>query len=179
MGKLVVTEFVSLDGIAADPGHEWAAPFDLGEAGAFKVDETMNTECMLLGRVTYEEFSQSWPHQQGEFADKFNSLPKYVVSSTLKDPSWGKTTVLGGDVGEEVAKLVAGATGDVVVHGSATLARALLDKALVDELRLIVFTIILGNGPKLFGPTEAHTTLELVSGKPVGPDGVLLLIYRS
>ena len=179
MSKLVVTEFMSLDGIVEDPAGEWVGQFDRGaEAGAFKVNETLNSECLLLGRVTYEGFVRFWPHEQGEFADKFNSMPKYVVSSTLQDPSWTNTTVLSGDLAEHVAELTAGAIGDVVVHGSATLVHALLDKGLVDEFRLMVFPTILGYGRKLFGQTSAPVTLQLVSATPLGPDGVLLLIYR-
>jgi dihydrofolate reductase len=179
MSKLVVTEFMSLDGIVEDPAGEWVGQFDQGaEAGAFKLNETLNSECLLLGRVTYEGFVRSWPHEQGEFADKFNSMPKYVVSSTLQDPSWTNTTVLSGDLAEHVAELTAGTKGDVVVHGSATLVHALLDKGLVDELRLMVFPTILGYGRKLFGQTSAPVTLQLVSATPLGPDGVLLLIYR-
>jgi dihydrofolate reductase len=179
MGKLVVSEFMSLDGLVADPGLEWAGQFDMGAEGVeFKLNETVNTECMLLGRVTYEGFATTWPHEQGEFADKFNSLPKYVVSSTLRDPSWKNTTVLSGDLAEQVAELKAGANGDVVVHGSATLVHALHDKGLVDEFRLIVFPIILGSGPKLFGATGAPVTLRLATARPVGPDGALLLVYQ-
>ena len=179
MGKLVVTEFMSLDGIVEDPAGAWAGQFDQGpEAGAFKFDETLNTACLLLGRTTYDGFARAWPHEQGEFADRFNSLPKYVVSSTLQDPSWANTTVLTGDLSEAVAELKAGADGDVVVHGSATLVHALLDEGLVDELRLMVFPIVLGSGLKLF-ETGAPVKLQLVSAKPLGPDGVLLLIYRS
>ncbi len=118
----------------------------------------MNSECLLLGRVTYEGFARSWPHEQGESADKFNSMPKYVVSSTLQDPAWTNTTVLSGDLAEHVAELTAGTLGDVVVHGSATLVHALLDKGLVDELRLMVFPASLGNGPKLFAQTSAALT---------------------
>lgn len=178
MSKLVVTEFTSLDGIVEDPAGDWVGRFEQGaEAAAFKVKETMDSECLLLGRVTYEGFAQSWPHEQGEFADKFNSLPKYVVSSTLQDPTWTNTTVLRGDLAAEVRELLAGAKGDVVVHGSATLVHGLLDNGLVDELRLMVFPIILGSGLKLF-ETSAPVTLRLVSATPLGPDGVLLLIYR-
>ncbi|MPZ97510.1 MAG: hypothetical protein GEU96_21980 [Propionibacteriales bacterium] len=104
MGRLVVTEFMSLDGIVDDPAGEWTSQFDQGaEAGAFKLNETLTSACLLLGRITYEGFAQSWPHEQGEFADRFNSLPKYVVSSTLQDPSWTNTTVLSGDLAEAVA----------------------------------------------------------------------------
>jgi dihydrofolate reductase len=179
MSKLVVTEFMSLDGIVEDPAGEWVGQFEQGaEAGAFKLEETQNTACLLLGRVTYEGFAQAWPQQQGEFADKFNSLPKYVVSSTLQDPSWANTTVLSGDLAEEVAELKAGVEGDVVVHGSSTLVHGLLDNGLVDELRLMAFPIILGNGRKLFGQTSEQLKLQLASATPLGPDGVLLLIYR-
>ena len=179
MSKLVVSEFMSLDGIVEDPAGEWVGQFDQGaEAGSFKLTETLNSGCLLLGRVTYEGFARSWPHEHGEFADKFNSMPKYVVSSTLQDPAWTNTTVLSGDLAEHVAALTVGATGDVVVHGSATLVHALLDKGLVDELRLMVFPTILGNGRKLFGQTGAPVTPQLVPATPLGPDGVLLLIYR-
>jgi dihydrofolate reductase len=178
MSKLVVTEFMSLDGIVEDPAGEWVGQFEQGpEAGAFKLNETMTSECLLLGRVTYEGFAQAWPHEQGEFADKFNSMPKYVVSLTLRDPSWTNTTVLNGDLAEQVAELKAAAHGDVVVHGSATLVHALLDKGLVDELRLMVFPIIVGSGRKLFGQTGVPVTLQLLSATPLGPDGVLLLTY--
>jgi dihydrofolate reductase len=179
MSDLVVTEFMSLDGIVEDPGGEWVAQFEQGpEAGAFKVNETMNSECMLLGRVTYEGFARSWPQEQGEFADRFNSMPKYVVSTTLQDPSWTNTTVLGGNLADEVTALTADGRGDVVVHGSATLVQGLLAEDLVDELRLMVFPIILGSGPKLFGETGGPVKLKLVSATPLGPDGVLLLVYR-
>jgi dihydrofolate reductase len=179
MGKLVVTEFMSLDGVVEDPAGELVGQFDQGaEAGAFKLNETLNSEGLLLGRVTYEGFARSWPHEEGEFADRFNSLPKFVVSSTLQDPSWTNTTVLDGDLAEQVAELAAGAAGDIVVHGSATLVHALLANGLVDEFRLMVFPTILGSGRRLFGETGAPVTLQLVSATPLGPDGVLLLIYR-
>ncbi len=169
MGKLVVTEFVSLDGIVEDPAGEWVGQFDQGaEAGAFKLKETLDSECLLLGRVTYEGFARSWPREQGEFADRFNSMPKYVVSSTLRDPSWTNTTVLGGEFAEQVAGLKGRTAGDVVVHGSATLVHALLDAGLVDEIRLMVFPTILGRGRRLFGQTGAPVTLRLVSASRSG-----------
>jgi dihydrofolate reductase len=133
---------------------------------------------LLLGRATYEAFAEAWPSREGEFADKFNSMPKYVVSSTLQNPSWTNTTVLGGDLAAEVTALKNRTTGDVVVHGSATLVHALVDQSLVDEIRLMVFPILLGSGRKLFGQTGAPVTLRLVSATPLGPDGVLLLIYQ-
>ena len=142
------------------------------------MNELLDSKSMLLGRVTYEGFAQAWPQKPGEFADKFNALPKYVVSSTLNDPSWAGTTVLRGDLEDEVAKLTVDQGGDVVVHGSSTLVHALLDSGLVDELRLMILPIILGGGRKLFGETGSPQKLQLVSATPQGPDGVVLLVYR-
>jgi dihydrofolate reductase len=184
MGRIVVTEFVSLDGVMEDPGGSegskhgaWTFQFSRGEEGdRFKLDETMGSEALLLGRVTYEGFAAAWPSRDGEFADKFNTMPKYVVSSTLRDPEWANTTVLEGDVAEAVAKLRQEQDGDVVVHGSAMLARALLDHDLVDELRLMVFPVVLGNGKRLFGESGMKR-LQLVDSKSVG-DGVMILVYR-
>src|SRR5919199_3986498 len=134
MGKIVVTEFVSLDGVMEDPGGAenvkyggWTFEFDRGEGDKFKLDETMATDALLLGRVTYEGFAAAWPSREGEFADKFNSMPKYVVSSTLDNPEWNNTTVLNGEVGEEVSKLKREQDGNIVVHGSGQLAQTLLD----------------------------------------------------
>jgi dihydrofolate reductase len=147
MARIVVTEFVSLDGVMQDPGGDgafeyagWTFEFNIGpEGGKFKLDEALEADALLLGRVTYEGFAAAWPSRDGEFADKFNSMPKYVVSSTLDKAEWNNSTVLGGDVVEEVAKLKGGAGGDIVVHGSATLVQTLLEHDLVDELRLLVF----------------------------------------
>src|SRR3954465_8819734 len=143
MGRVVVTEFVSLDGVVEDPGGSedfkyggWSFEFKGGEEGdKFKLDEALEAEALLLGRVTYEGFAKAWPSRDGEFADKFNNMPKYVVSSTLKDPDWNNTTVLDGDLADEVAKLRQGPDGDIVVHGSARLVQALIDNDLVDEVR--------------------------------------------
>src|SRR5205807_8683298 len=134
MGRIVVTEFVSLDGVMEDPGGAeeyehggWTFEIERGEAGdKFKLDETLESDALLLGRVTYEGFADAWPSREGEFADRFNSMPKYVVSSTLKDPEWTNSTVLDGDLAEEVSKLREGAGGDIVVHGSAQLVQALV-----------------------------------------------------
>ena len=128
MGRIVVTEFVSLDGVMEDPGGSedfkyggWSFEFDRGEEGdKFKLDETFASDALLLGRVTYEGFADAWPSRDGEFADKFNRMPKYVVSSTLKDPEWNNSTVLDGDLDEAVAKLKDENDGDIVVHGSAS-----------------------------------------------------------
>src|SRR5262249_44720189 len=129
------------------------------------------------GRVTYEGFAAAWPTREGEFADKFNNMPKYVVSKTLGEPEWSNTTVLRGDLTEEVEKLRSEQDGDIVVHGSATLADALLERNLVDELRLMVFPVVLGAGRRLFGDTSDKKPLELVDSKTVG-DGIAILTYR-
>jgi dihydrofolate reductase len=185
MGRIVVTEFVSLDGVVEDPGGAedfkyggWAFEFDRGEDGdKFKLDETVDSEALLLGRVTYEGFAEAWPSRDGEFADKFNSMPKYVISSTLENPDWTNTTVLNGDVAEEVAKLKQRIDGDIVVHGSARLVQTLLDDGLVDELRMMVFPVVLGAGKRLFGDTSDKTPLRLTDSKMVG-DGVAILTYQ-
>ena len=185
MGKIVVTEFVSLDGVMEAPGggedykHAgWTFQIDRGEEGdKFKLQETLDSEALLLGRVTYEGFAAAWPSMKGEFADKFNGMPKYVASSTLKDPEWNNTTVLDGDVPEAVAKLRDEAQGDVVVHGSAQLVQTLLAHDLVDELRLMVFPVVLGTGKRLFGETSDKKRLQLADTKTVG-DGVAILTYQ-
>jgi dihydrofolate reductase len=185
MGRIVVTEFVSLDGVTEDPGGSenfkhggWSFEISRGDEGdRFKLDETMASDALLLGRVTYDGFAKAWPTREGEFADKFNSMPKYVVSSTLKDPEWTNTTVLEGDLADEVAKLKEQHDGDVVVHGSMQLVEALLENDLVDELRLMVFPVVLGSGKRLFGETTAKKPLKLRDSKVVG-DGVAILVYE-
>jgi dihydrofolate reductase len=183
MGRIVVTEFVSLDGVMEAPGGEdfkypgWSFEFDRGDEGdSFKLDEALSAEALLLGRRTYEGFAAAWPSRDGEFADKFNTMPKYVVSSTLEDPEWNNSTVLSGDVAEEVAKLRDELDGDIVVHGSAQLVQALVEQDLVDELRLMVFPVVLGTGKRIFGDTSDKKTLRLVDSKVVG-DGVAILTY--
>src|ERR671910_2291722 len=138
--RIVVTEFVSLDGVMEAPGGEefkypgWSFQFDRGEEGnQFKLDEALDSEALLIGRVTYESFANAWPSREGEFADKFNAMAKYVVSSTLEEPEWNNSTVLKGDVAEEVAKLKQARDGDIVVHGSPRLVQTLLEHDLVDE----------------------------------------------
>ena len=184
VGRIVVTEFVSLDGVMQAPGGEefkypgWSFEFDRGEDGdQFKLDETRASEALLLGRVTYEGFAGAWPSRDGEFADKFNSMPKYVVSSTLESPEWNNTTVLNGDVVEEVTKLKQDVDGDIVVHGSAQLVHALVDNDLVDELRLMVFPVVLGTGKRVFGETSDKKTMRLVDSKTVG-EGLPVLIFE-
>jgi dihydrofolate reductase len=185
MGRIVVTEFVSLDGVIEDPGGSeefehggWAFQFSRGEEGdRFKVEETMNSDAMLLGRRTYEGFAEAWPGREGEFADRFNSMPKYVVSSTLRDPQWTNTTVLDGDLAGAVTELRERPGGDVVVHGSAQLVQGLLAADLVDELRLMVFPVVLGAGKRLFGATDDTKPLRLSDSTVVG-DGVAIMVYE-
>ena len=186
MGKLVVTEFVSVDGVFEDPGGAedyehggWTFEYDRGDDGnKFKLDEVMEAEVQLLGRVTYEGFAEAWPSREGEFADKLNSDPKYVVSSTLKDPQWQNTTVISGNVAEEVSKLKEQTGGVILVAGSGTLVGKLLDADLVDELRLMVFPTLLGRGRRLFPDGIGRLKLKLVEAKIVGSDGVQVQIYR-
>ena len=185
MGRIVVTEFMSLDGVIEDPGgaedfkHSgWSFEISRGDEGEkFKLDETMSAEALLLGRVTYEGFAEAWPSREGEFADKFNTMPKYVVSSTLEEPEWNNSTVLKGDVAEQVAKLKQEQDGDIVVHGSPRLVQTLVELDLVDELRLMVFPVVLGTGKRLFGETSDKKPLQLVDSKVVG-DGVAILTYE-
>jgi dihydrofolate reductase len=186
MGRVVVTEFISLDGVIEDPGGAedfkyggWSFEISRGDEGdQFKLDETMSSEALLLGRRTYEGFAEAWPSREGEFADKFNEMPKYVVSSTLKDPEWTNVHVLDGDVAEEVSKLRREQDGDIVVHGSAQLVQALVEHGLVDELRLMMFPVVLGSGKRLFGETSDKRRLKLTNSKTVG-DGVTILVYEA
>ena len=183
--RIVVTEFVSLDGVMEAPGGEpdfkypgWTFEFERGDDGnQFKLDETRDADALLIGRRTYESFAGAWPQREGEFADKFNQMPKYVVSSTLKDPDWTNTTVLEGDLSEQVSKLRHEIDGDIAVHGSGQLVQGLLERRLVDELRLMVFPVVLGSGKRLFGETSEKHPLRLTSSKLVG-DGVAILIYE-
>jgi dihydrofolate reductase len=185
MGRIVVTEFVSLDGVVEDPGGAedykyggWSFEFNRGEEGdKFKLDEALDAEALLLGRVTYEGFAAAWPSRDGEFADKFNNMPKYVVSSTLEAPEWNNSTVLKGDLVEEVQKLREAPGGDIVVHGSPQLVQALVANDLVDELRLMVFPVVLGTGKRLFGEMSDKKPLRLADSKMVG-DGVAILVYQ-
>jgi dihydrofolate reductase len=187
VGRIVVTEFISLDGVVEAPGGGegfkhggWSFEISRGEEGdKFKLDETMSSEALLLGRVTYEGFAEAWPSRTDEFgfADKFNSMPKYVISSTLDDPEWNNSTVLKGDVVDEVTKLKQEQDGDIVVHGSPQLVQTLIENDLVDEYRLMVFPVVLGSGKRLFGETTDKKSLRLVDSKVVG-DGVSILVYQ-
>ena len=185
MGRIVVTEFISLDGVIEDPGGSedfkhggWAFEFSRGEEGdQFKADETFSADAMLLGRVTYEGFADSWPGRTGEFADRFNNMPKYVVSTTLEEPEWTNSTVLHGDLAESVEKLKQEHEGDIVVHGSRQLVQGLLGEGLVDELRLMVFPVVLGDGKRLWGEMVDKKAFTLTDSKIVG-DGVGILVYQ-
>ena len=185
MGRIVVTEFISLDGVIEAPGGGekfkyggWTFKISRGEEGdKFKLDETRSSKALLLGRVTYEGFAAAWPSREGEFADKFNAMPKYVVSSTLTNPTWSNSTVLKGDVADQVRKLKQKQEGDIVVHGSARLVQTLLENDLVDELRLMVFPVLLGSGKRLFGEMSNLKALRLVDSKVVG-EGVTILRYE-
>ena len=171
MGRIIVTEYVSLDGVMEAPGggedykHAgWTFEINRGEEGnKFKIKETSDSEALLLGRVTYEGFAKAWPSREGEFADKFNRMPKYVISSTLKKADWNNSTILSGDVIEEITKLKKKLKGNIVVHGSARLVQALVANDLIDELRLMVFPVILGGGKKLFGEMDEKTSMKLIS----------------
>jgi len=157
----------------------WSFAFDRGEDGnEFKLQETLETDALLVGRVTYESFAGAWPSREGPFAEKFNAMPKYVVSSTLDDPGWNNTTVLKGDPVSAAAKVKDDVDGIVQVPGSLRLVRALIDADLVDELHLMVFPVVLGTGRRLFGETSEKLDWRLTEAKPVGPDGVLVLIYE-
>jgi dihydrofolate reductase len=184
MGRIALTQLTSLDGVMQSPGHGdvpfkyrgWAVDFDAGpEADRFKLEEAQNAEALLLGRVTYEAMQAFWPTAEGEFADRLNELPKYVVSSTLTDPHWN-ATVLGDDWPEEVARLRKELDGDIVVYGSRRLSRELIEMGLVDELRLQVYPVLLGAGDRLFGETEDKIPLRLVESRPFG-GGLVSMIY--
>jgi dihydrofolate reductase len=187
MGKLVVTEFVSLDGVFEDPGGAegyehggWTFEYDRGEEGdRFKLDELSEAEVQLLGRVTYEGFAAAWPSREGPFAEKLNNDPKVVVSTTLTDPSWQNTTVVSGDVVNEISKLKAETGGTILVAGSGTLVATLLAADLVDELRLMVFPTILGRGRRLFPDGIDRLKFKLAESRNVGPDGVQVQVYTS
>jgi dihydrofolate reductase len=186
MGDLVVTEFLTVDGVIEDPGGSegferggWSFQFDRGADGdQYKLDETLASDALLLGRVTYEGFAAAWPSREGEFADKFNEMPKYVVSSTLTEPEWSNSTVIGTDLPAEVAALKERHDGPIVVHGSARLVRGLAADDLVDEYHLMVFPTVLGKGKRLFEDAGEPARLRLVNVTPVGPDGVVVLTYR-
>jgi dihydrofolate reductase len=186
MAKLVVSQFITVDGVVEDPGGSegmdrggWAFQFNRGDDGdKFKLDEVFASDVLLLGRVTYEGFAAAWPSRSGEFADKFNNMQKVVVSTTLDEPEWNNTAVIKGNVAEEIAKLKQQPGGDILVNGSVTLVQTLIEHDLVDEHRMMVFPVILGSGKRLFGDTSKAIPLRLSDSRPVGPEGVLILTHQ-
>jgi dihydrofolate reductase len=190
MGRIVVTEFVSLDGVTEDPGGAegfdhggWTFRFNRGDEGdQFKLEELKGSEAELLGRVTYQAFAEVWPTVQDPigFADSMNSMPKYVVSTTLRDgdATWSNSTVIRGDVVGEVTALKEQLHGDLLVAGSATLVQTLLEHRLVDELRLMVFPIVLGKGKRFFGEISEPGMLAVDNVQTMG-EGIVILTYRS
>jgi dihydrofolate reductase len=186
MGKLVVTEFVSLDGVFEDPGGAegyehggWTFEYDRGDEGnKFKMDELMDAEVQLLGRVTYQGFAAAWPSREGDFADKINKGRKVLVSTTLTDPEWENTTVISKNVVDELKKLKDEVDGSILVAGSGALVATLLENDLVDELRLMIFPTILGRGRRIFPDGIDRLKFKLAESREVGPDGVTIATYE-
>ena len=188
MGRIVVSQFITVDGVVEDPGGSehferggWAFQYDRGTVGdQFKLDEVMGSEALLLGRTTYEGFAAAWPSRSGEFADKFNTMPKHVVSATLRDPEWANTTVIApDDLAAEVGRLREQPGGDVLVNGSVRLVGELEELGLVDEYRLMVFPTLLGAGKKLFGDRGAPAGLVLQSATPAGETVILTYTRKA
>jgi len=187
MGKIIISENVSLDGVVQDPTGEegfrlggWFGQFggkDLEEWAKVELDEALRAEALLLGRRSDEWFAARWASRDGEWADRLNSLPKYVVSSTLDEGMWTNSTVLKGDVVTEISKLKQELDGDIVVYGSTRLVHTLMEHDLADELRLTVYPVVLGAGERLFGETSDKKAMRLISIKIVG-DGLALLTYE-
>jgi dihydrofolate reductase len=187
MGKLIVSENVSLDGVVEDPNGDegfsrggWFGRMgaeDREEWARVGLDEAMRSTALLLGRRSYEWFAARWAGRSGEWADRLNGLPKYVVSSTLTEPGWTATTVLSGDVVHEVSQLKQALDGEIVVYASSQLVRTLLTHGLVDELRLVVYPVVIGAGQRLFGQTGDSVTMRLVGTRTLGDD-LVLLTYR-
>jgi dihydrofolate reductase len=181
MRRIVVSEFVTLDGVMEDPGGAeafdrggWAFQFERGPDGdKFKLDEVIEADALLLGRKTYEGFAKAWPTMTDEvgFAEKMNSMPKYVVSSTLESADWNNSTVINGDVAEEVAKL----GGNILVAGSAQLVQTLMDHDLVDEYRLMIYPVLLGSGKRLFKDGADMTALQIVETNQTGQVATVVL----
>ena len=185
MGRIVVSEFVSIDGVMEAPGGEagyrhtnWVGERFDDAWLAFKVEEVQAHEALLIGRVTYESFAGAWPDREGPIAEKFNAMPKYVASTTLKTAAWNNTSVLGGEALDAVPALKARVSGDILVHGSRTLENGLKARGLVDEYRLMIYPVVLGSGRRLFDQTDDALPLTFVSARSF-PNGVLLATYRA
>jgi dihydrofolate reductase len=185
MSRLIVTEFLTLDGIMEAPGGEpshphsgWVMDYMSDEQQQYKLDETLDAEALLLGRVTYEGFAGAWPEREGPFADKMNSMPKYVVSSTLSEPlEWENSIVISGDVAAEVRKLKEQDGGPILVAGSATLVHFLLENELVDELRLMVFPVMIGGGIRPFPESKQKHAFKLTD-RTTFDSGVAVYAYE-
>ncbi len=185
MSKLIVTEFVTLDGVMEAPGGEpthphsgWVLDYMSPDQQEYKFNEVLEAESQLIGRVTYESFAGAWPERDGEFADRMNSMPKYVVSSTLEDPlEWNNSRLIGGDVAEEVGKLKEHDGGPILVAGSATLVHSLIENDLVDELRLMVFPVMIGGGKRPFPESRQKKSFKLTDTQTFGP-GVAVHTYE-
>jgi dihydrofolate reductase len=185
MGRIVISENVSLDGVVQDPAGDegfsrggWVGPIAAREDVAkVALDEALGAEAFLLGRRSYEWLAARWPSRNGALADRLNSLPKYVVSSTLEDPDWNNSTVLKGDPVDEVAKLKETLNGEIVVAGSFQLLRTLIEHDLVDELRVKVFPVVLGAGGRLFGQTSDKKQTRLIDSRTLG-EGIAYLTYE-
>ncbi|MBN2621927.1 MAG: dihydrofolate reductase [Acidimicrobiales bacterium] len=184
MGRIVLTEFISLDGVVEAPGGEefkypnWSFEVDRGADGErFKEAESLRAAALLLGRRTYEGFAEAWPQYEGELADKYNSMPKFVVSKTLASPEWNNTTVLSGDLAEEVRRLKHDTDGEISVPGSIQLAQCLLAHDLVDEIHLMTIPVVLGHGRTLWAETPEKSAWNLSEASRFG-DGVLVTIYQ-
>jgi dihydrofolate reductase len=186
-GRIVATEFVSLDGVMEDPGGAedfehggWTFEIERGKEGdRFKLEELLEAEAQLLGRVTYEGFAKAWPKMSDPvgFAERMNAMPKYVFSSSLGAAEWNNSTVLSGDFVEEIGRLKSEIEGTILVAGSARLVQGLLEHDLLDELRLMVFPVVLGEGKRLFGRTSDKKRLRLTDSRTVG-DGIAILVYE-
>jgi dihydrofolate reductase len=186
MARIFVTEFVSLDGVMEDPGGAedyrhggWSFAFERGDDGnRFKLDETMESDALLLGRRTFEGFAAAWPEREGPFAEKFNTMPKYVVSKTLEDPAWSNTTVLSGDPVDDVRRLKEQTDELIQIPGSAQLVQTLLAADLIDELRLMVFPVLLGDGKRVFGDLPEQKRFQLSDSRTVG-EGIAILTLTA
>ncbi len=177
MGKIVVTEFVSLDGVFENP-HEWHFPFFNEQAQDYKMNELRATDALLLGRETYEGFAEAWPQMSGdEFSDRFNSMPKHVISTTLENPTWTNSHVVTGDLATELGKLKQQYEKDIFIHGSGNLANSLLQQGLIDEIRLMVHPIVVGSGRHFFNEGTAIPALTLADVATYD-SGVALMTYR-
>jgi dihydrofolate reductase len=185
MARLIVSEFVTLDGVMEAPGGEpghphtgWVFDFADSDWTEWKLEEVLEAETLLVGRVTYESFAGAWPSRSGELADKLNAMPKVVASTTLRDPAWSNSSVIAGGVAEAVRALKDRGGGPVLVHGSRTLVHSLMAAGLVDEYRLLVFPVVLGSGGRLFPETPDKTVLEYAGTRPF-TGGVVLHTYRA